>query len=154
MSYESEQKQYAEELEKLTERYEELKQFFADNPDQKENKTSYLSFNSTRDYGRMQYEQILEKKYYYYDHRKYSTLYLEFLILAFRTSELESKLNQSKLGRGVEKTADFIGGITPQHVSGRIYKVEDGDGCAKFCLWFIIIDAAIVFLYWLISGGK
>lgn len=152
MSYESEQKQYAEELEKLTGRYEELKRFFAENPDQKDCKTSYL--NRTKDYGRMQYEQILEKKYFYYDHYKYSTLYLEFLILSFRTSELESKLKQSKVSRGVEKTTDFIGGITPQHVSGRVYKVEDGDGCLKFCLWFIIIDVAIIFLYWLISGGK
>lgn len=152
MSYELEQKQYAEELEKLTERYEDLKQFFSDNPDQKENKTPYL--NRSKDFGRMQYEQILEKKYNYYDHHKYSTLYLEFLILAFRTSELENKLKQSKVGRSVEKTADFIGGITPQHVSGRIYKVEDGDGCSKFCLCFIIIDAVIIFLYWLISGGK
>lgn len=150
MSYESEQKQYAEELEKLTGRYEALKQFFADNPGKKENETSYLN---GRDYGRMQYEQILEKKYYYYDHRKYSTLYLEFLILCFRISELEYKLKQSKVSRGVEKTVDFIGGITPQHVSGRIYKVEDGDGCAKFCLWFVIIDAVICFLYWLISEG-
>lgn len=151
MSYELEQKQYAEELEKLKGRYELLKQFFANNPDKKENKTSYLN---SRDYGRMQYKQILENKYSYYDHYKYSTVYLEFLILSFRKSELESKLDQSKVGRSVEKTLDFIGGITPQHVSGRIYKVEDGDGCAKFCLWFVIIDAAIIFLYWLISGGK
>lgn len=151
MSYELEQKQYSEELGKLKGRYELLKQFFADNPDKKENKASYLH---GRDYGRMQYEQILEKKYLYYDHYKYSTLYLEFLILSFRKSELENKLDQSKVGRSVEKTMDFIGDITPQHVSGRIYKVEDGDGCAKFCLWFVIIDAAIFFLYWLISGGN
>lgn len=151
MSYELEQKQYSEELGKLKGRYELLKQFFADNPDKKDNKASCLH---GRDYGRMQYEQILEKKYLYYDHYKYSTLYLEFLILSFRKSELENKLDQSKVGRSVEKTMDFIGDITPQHVSGRIYKVEDGDGCAKFCLWFVIIDAAIIFLYWLISGGN
>lgn len=102
----------------------------------------------------MQYEQILKKKYSYYGHYNYSTLYLEFLIFSFRKSELENKLDQSKVGRSVEKTMDFIVGITPQHVSGRIYKVEDGDGCAKFCLWFVIIDSALLFLYWLISGGN
>ena len=44
--------------------------------------------------------------------------------------------------------------IIPQHVSGRVYKVENGDGCGMFCLWFIVIDVIIVFLWYIISGGN
>ena len=62
---------------------------------------------------------------------------------------------KSKIHRVIvtESNIDYIGSITPQHVSGRVYKVENGDGCGKFCLWFLIIDAFIIFLYWIISGG-
>ena len=79
---------------------------------------------------------------------------MEYKLCAHRKAELEGKLEQSKFERGATKTLDYIAGITPQHVSGRMYKVEDGDGCGKFCLWFIIIDALIVFIWFLISGGK
>ena len=34
-----------------------------------------------------------------------------------------------------------------------VYKVENGDGCGMFCIWFLIIDAFIILLYWIISGG-
>ena len=152
MSYESEQKQYAEELETIKKRHDALKLYFDNNPNKKDHFTP--SRERLNDYTRLQYERVLENKYNYFEHYKYSTLYLEYLILSLRKSELERNLNQSKLGRNMSKTADFIGSITPQHVSGKIYKVENGDGCAKFCLWFVVIDAAIIFLYWLISGGK
>ena len=32
---------------------------------------------------------------------------------------------------------------------GRVYKVENGDGCGMFCLWFMIIDAIIIGIIYL-----
>ena len=150
MSYEAEQEKYREELKTITKRYEFLHSYFENNPNEKNNREEYSWANPQR----MQLERILQNQYNDFDTSSYSTLYLEYKICAHRKSELEWKVGQSKLGRGATKTLDYIAGITPQHVSGKIYKVEDGDGCAKFCIWFVIIDALIVFLYFLISGGK
>lgn len=68
-------------------------------------------------------------------------------------AELQSKLKESKTSRKISNTLEYIGSITPQHVGGRVYKVENGDGCGMFCIWFLIIDAFIILLYWIISGG-
>lgn len=150
MSYEAEQEKYREELETITKRYEFLHSYFENNPDEKNNREEF----PWSDPQRIQLERILQNKYNDFNTSSFSKLYLEYKICAHRKAELEAKLEQSKFARGATKTLDYIAGITPQHVSGKIYKVEDGDGCAKFCLWFCLIDALIVFIYFLISGGK
>ena len=150
MSYESEQIEFQKELEQIKARYEALDKYFELHPDEKKKGWGANSFG---DYTRMQYEQILQRKYNDYDIYGWSTLYLEYKVCKYRKNELEYNLKESKTHRKISKTVDYIGSITPQHVSGRIYKVENGDGCGKFCLWFLIIDAFIIFLYWIISGG-
>ena len=105
------------------------------------------------EYKRIQYERILQYKYNDYDTSNWSTLYLEYKIFKNKKDELMYKLTESKTQRNISKTVNYIGSITPQHVSGRVYKVENGDGCATFCIWFLIIDALLIFLYYIISGG-
>lgn len=156
MSYESEQKQFAKELESLQSRLEVLDNYFKQNPSEKERKRSSYTFGNSsvvENYIRQQYEQILIQKYFDSDNYNCSTLYLEYKICKYKIVELQSKLRESKTSRNISKTLEYIGSITPQHVSGRTYKVENGDGCGMFCLWFLIIDAFIIFLYWIISGG-
>lgn len=70
-----------------------------------------------------------------------------------RKSQLERLLSQTpsdrtkdKLKINICKTAGYVSSITPQHVSGKVYKVENGNGCGTFCLWFLIIDAIILFI--------
>lgn len=77
-----------------------------------------------------------------------------------RKRELERLLSQTPTERAKEnvknnigKAAEYMVSITPQHVSGRMYKIENGDGCGTFCLWFILIDALAIFIYYLISEG-
>ena len=150
MSYESEQIEFQKELEQIRARFEALDKYFELHPEEKKKGFGSSSFG---DYTRMQYEQILQRKYNDYDIYGWSTLYLEYKICRYRKNELEYNLKESKTHRNISKTVDFIGSITPQHVSGRVYKVENGDGCGTFCFWFLIIDAFIIFLYWIISGG-
>ena len=73
-----------------------------------------------------------------------------------RKKELERLLSQTSAERtkdniknNIGKTAEYLASITPQHVSGRVYKVENGDGCGMFCLWFMIIDAIIIGIIYL-----
>ena len=155
MSYESEQEQFAKELESVKFRFEVLDNYFKQNPSEKEKRRddSFGSDPVVENYKRQQYEQILIRKYFDSDNYRCSTLYLEYKICKYRMAELLSKLKETKTSRNISKTVDYIGSITPQHVSGRVYKVENGDGCGTFCLWFLIIDAFIIFLYWIITGG-
>ena len=142
MSYEAEQEQYAKELESVKSRYEALDNYFKQNPNEKEKRSGY-SFGSDSvvgNYQRQQYEQILQRKYNDYDNYGWSTLYLEYKICKYRKNELEYNLKESKTHRNISKTVDYIGSITPQHVSGRVYKVENGDGCGTFCLWFTSVS--------------
>ena len=163
MSYESEQIELKKELEETNARLDALEKYFEQNPQEKFRYSSgkvpsnysetILSRSHLDKYKRMQYEQILQYKYYDYDTSNWSTLYLEYKILKNKKEELLCKLSESKTQRNISKTVNYIGSITPQHVSGRVYKVENGDGCATFCLWFFIIDALLVLLYCIISGG-
>ena len=82
-----------------------------------------------------------------------SVFMLEYKLCQHKKKEIEYKLKETKTYRTIIKTLNFVDGITPRHISGRIYKVKDGDGCGMFCLWFIVIDAIIVFLWHIISGG-
>lgn len=156
MSYEAEQEQFAKEFERVKSRFEALDNYFKQNPSEKEKQGGYIlgSDSIVENYKRQQYEQILIQKYFDSINYNCSTLYLEYKICKYRMAELQSKLKESKTSRNISKTVAYIGSITPQHVSGRVYKVENGDGCGMFCLWFLIIDAFIIFLYWIISGGN
>jgi len=153
MSYEQDNIKMKKELEILEPRFQVLKKYFDENPNAKRKQvgfgggrgvTSSLEDSVTR----TQYERILQNKYFHYPSWDESTLYLEYKIIAFRIADIKSKLNESKSQRNISKTMDYIGSITPQHVSGRIYKVENGDGCGTFCLWFVVVDAIIIFLLW------
>ena len=89
-----------------------------------------------------------------YDTYNDSDEYLHFRIIADRLGRCKYRLKQSKASKAFEDGVKFIGSITPQHVSGKVYKVENGDGCGMFCLWFVIIDVVICLIFFLVSGGK
>ena len=151
MSYEQEQAEYKEQLDKVIKRIKELDNIFAKHPALK------YKYSSNRDRCNSQEEYlkiILQSNYGDYNTYNDSVYMLEYRLCQHKKSDLEMKLNESKSDRNISKALDYIDGITPKHVSGRVYEVKDGDGCATFCLWFIIIDAIVVFLYYLISGGN
>lgn len=149
MSYEQEQAEYKKQLDKVVKRIEELDNAFAKHP--------YLKFSSNRSFGGNIQEEylkvILQQNYGDYNTSNDSVYMLEYKLCQHKKRDLEIKLKESKTDRNVLKVLDYIDGITPKHVSGRVYEVKDGKGCGTFCLWFIIIDAIIMFLYYLISGG-
>ncbi|MDE6824269.1 MAG: hypothetical protein K2J27_06040 [Duncaniella sp.] len=149
MTYEEEQLKYAEELKRVTKELENLEELFSD-PGQTDAKISmlyrelipvdleliYSEFKVQQQINL--FKQNLEYKYY---EKK------------FRKIELEELLSQSpadrakyNVKRNIGKSLKFAASITPQHVSGRVYRVENGDGCGTFCLWFLIIDAIIAFI--------
>lgn len=154
MTYEEEQIKYAEELKAVTIELKKLEEIFSDPALVDEKVWEY-------------YKQVnpLETKYQlstsqYEIQKKIQTFRLllesDYHKKRSRKQELERLLSQTPAERtkenvknSVGKTADYIASITPQHVSGRVYRVENGDGCATFCLWFLIIDAIIVFIYYL-----
>lgn len=148
MSYEEEQKKLSKEVAVLQLKYDALKAYFEEHPYAKKRQGGTMSWNIQRD--------MLEKQaqhYNMYDTYADSDEYLTFRLIAARLGECKYRLKQSKTQQAVSDGIKFIGSITPQHVSGRIYKVENGDGCGTFCLWFMIVDAIIVFIYYLISEG-
>ena len=154
MTYEEEQLKYAEELKTLTGELRELDDLFSD-PSLVDEKIWEI------------YKQVnpLEVKYQlttslYEKQNKIRTfkqlLESDYRKKRIRKQELERLLSQTPAERvkenvknSVGKTVDFMASITPQHVSGRVYRVENGAGCGTFCLWFLIIDAIIVFIYYL-----
>ena len=154
MTYEEEQIKYAEELKAVTIELRKLEEIFSDPALVDEKVWEY-------------YKQVnpLETKYQlsssqYEKQKKIQTFRLllesDYLKKRSRKQELERLLSQTPAERtkenvknSVGKTADYLASITPQHVSGRVYRVENGDGCGMFCLWFLIIDAIIVFIYYL-----
>lgn len=146
MSYEEEQRQLSEEYKQLKMKCDILSEYFKNNPQKKINSLSD-GFNFQRD----RLEQVALNKglsNYFRD----SNEYLSYRLMAIRLAEIEHRLNQSRTQRAVTDGIKFMGSITPQHVSGRLYKVENGNGCGMFCLWFIVIDAIICLLIFLIHG--
>lgn len=152
MSYESDQIQYQKELEQIKDRLEILDKYFVIHPYEKKKDFARNEYLGDYDCTRIQYEQILQRKYNDFDTCGWSVCYLEYKICLHRKYELEYKLKESKSHRNISKTINFLESITPQHVSGRVYKVENGDGCSMFCLWFVIIDAIIFFIIFLFLG--
>lgn len=146
MSYEEEQRQLSEEYKQLKMKCDILSEYFKNNPQKKINSLSD-GFNFQRD----RLEQVALNKglsNYFRD----SNEYLSYRLMTIRLAEIEYRLNQSRTQRAVTDGIKFMGSITPQHVSGRLYKVENGNGCGMFCLWFIVIDAIICLLIFLIHG--
>lgn len=157
MTYEEEQIKYAEELQQITTALKGIDEIFMD-PDNSYGKIVEL------------YKQLnpLDFKYQFVSNFEMQQKINRFKLILeddyrnkkYRKKELERLLSQTSAERTKEnmrnsigKAAGYMASITPQHVSGRVYKVENGDGCGTFCLWFCIIDAIIVFIYWLISEG-
>ena len=152
MTYEEEQLKYAEELKQVSSELKGLEDIFSDSAlvdakiweiyKQVNPLEMKYQLSSTRYQQKIQtFKLLLESDY----HKKKN-----------RKKELERLLSQTPAERikenvknNIGKTAEYIASITPQHVSGRIYRVENGDGCGTFCLWFMIIDALIVFIYFL-----
>ena len=146
MSYEEEQSQLSQEYKQLKMKCDILSEYFKNNPQKKINSVSD-GFNFQRD----RLEQVALNKglsNYFRD----SNEYLSYRLMTIRLAEIEHRLNQSRTQRAVTDGIKFMGSITPQHVSGRLYKVENGNGCGMFCLWFIVIDAIICLLIFLIHG--
>lgn len=152
MTYEQEQIKYAEELKQVSKELKGIEYFFAD-PNQTNIKIiehykryNPFKYNTVSELDIERFRLLLEKEYRNKKARKKELERLLSQTLAERT--------KNNIKNNIGKTVEYFASITPQHVSGRVYKVENGDGCGKFCLWFMIIDAIIVLLYWLISGGK
>lgn len=148
MTYEDEQIKYAEELKEITLALRRLDEIFKDSS---QTNVKILEFYKRQFSSNFEIQQQISiiRNFLEEDYRRKTA----------RKKELERLLSQTPAERtkdniknNIGKTAEYIASITPQHVSGRIYKVENGDGCGTFCLWFIIIDAIIVLIIYLISG--
>lgn len=153
MTFEEEQLKYAEELKKISVEFNFLHDLFSD-PSQVENKIW--------DFIKKSQVSLMDTKYLS-DFQKYqeftrikSYLENEYREKKSRKKELEYLLSQTPAERTKDKTlnkigeaAKFVSSITPEHVSGRVYRVENGNGCAMFCIWFLIIDVLIIFIYYL-----
>lgn len=148
MTYEDEQIKYAEELKEITLALRRLDEIFKDSS---QTNVKILEFYKRQFSSNFEIQQQISiiRNFLEEDYRRKTA----------RKKELERLLSQTPAERtkdniknNIGKTAEYIASITPQHVSGRVYKVENGDGCGTFCLWFIIIDAIIVLIIYLISG--
>lgn len=156
MTYEEEQIKYAEELKDVTNAIREFEELFKDSNQANARIWEYytqLNPTDARQSSRFEIQQkvitlrqLLEENYRKKVARKKE---LERLL-----PQTPSERTKDNLYDNIGKAAEYMASITPQHVSGRVYKVENGDGCGMFCLWFIVIDAIIVFLWYIISGGN
>lgn len=148
MSYETDQIEYKKQLDAINSRIKDLDTLFSKSPNLKF--TSYRPFseNTQEEY----YKIILRNKYGDFSTQNDSLLMVEYKICQYRKKELEYKLKETKTSRNLCKTIDYLDGITPRHVSGRVYEVKDGDGCGMFCLWFMIIDGIILLIIYLFGG--
>ena len=148
MTYEDEQIKYAEELKEITLALRRLDEIFKDSS---QTNVKILEFYKRQFSSNFEIQQQISiiRNFLEEDYRRKTA----------RKKELERLLSQTPAERtkdniknNIGKTAEYIASITPQHVSGRVYKVENGDGCGTFCLWFIIIDAIIVLILYLTFG--
>ena len=103
-----------------------------------------FSTKSTNRVNIILFKQSLESEYQKKKTRKKA---LERLL-----AQTPAERKKENITDNILEAAEFLTSIAPQHVSGRIYKVENGNGCGIFCLWFIIIDAIIVLLFFLFNN--
>ena len=143
MTYEDEQIKYAEELKEITFAISRLDEIFEDSSKidvkileyYKQLNPSRFQFSSSFE---IQQQISLFRNLLEEDYRRKTARKKELERLLSQTSAERTKDN---IKNNIGKTAEYLASITPQHVSGRVYKVENGDGCGMFCLWFMIIDA-------------
>ena len=151
MTYEDEQIKYAEELKEITFAISRLDEIFEDSSKidvkileyYKQLNPSRFQFSSSFE---IQQQISLFRNLLEEDYRKKTARKKELERLLSQTSAERTKDN---IKNNIGKTAEYLASITPQHVSGRVYKVENGDGCGMFCLWFMIIDAIIIGIIYL-----
>ena len=151
MTYEDEQIKYAEELKEITFAISRLDEIFEDSS---KIDVKILEYYKQLNPSRFQFSSSFEIQQQISLFR--NLLEEDYRIKTARKKELERLLSQTSAERtkdniknNIGKTAEYLASITPQHVSGRVYKVENGDGCGMFCLWFMIIDAIIIGIIYL-----
>lgn len=149
MTYEEEQLKFAEELKQVNEFITSTNQNLRTIEHYMRIPSDDPIYHLSGDYRYKSYIQDrksgLEKRLQLLENRKIDLVRL----LSQSPSERKRYKRMEKVGNAIE----FMGSITPQHVSGRVYKVENSDGCGTFCLWFCIIDAIIVFIIYIATGG-
>ncbi len=151
MTYEDEQIKYAEELKEITFAISRLDEIFEDSS---KTDVKILEYYKQLNPSRFQFSSSFEIQQQISLFR--NLLEEDYRRKTARKKELERLLSQTSAERtkdniknNIGKTAEYLASITPQHVSGRVYKVENGDGCGMFCLWFMIIDAIIIGIIYL-----
>lgn len=151
MTYEDEQIKYAEELKEITFAISRLDEIFEDSS---KTDVKILEYYKQLNPSRFQFSSSFEIQQQISLFR--NLLEEDYRRKIARKKELERLLSQTSAERtkdniknNIGKTAEYLASITPQHVSGRVYKVENGDGCGMFCLWFMIIDAIIIGIIYL-----
>lgn len=151
MTYEDEQIKYAEELKEITFAISRLDEIFEDSS---KTDVKILEYYKQLNPSRFQFSSSFEIQQQISLFR--NLLEEDYRRKTARKKELERLLSQTYAERtkdniknNIGKTAEYLASITPQHVSGRVYKVENGDGCGMFCLWFMIIDAIIIGIIYL-----
>ena len=151
MTYEDEQIKYAEELKEITLAISRLDEIFEDSS---QTDVKILEYYKQLNPSRFQFSSSFEIQQQISLFR--NLLEEDYRRKTARKKELERLLSQTSAERtedniknNIGKTAEYLASITPQHVSGRVYKVENGDGCGMFCLWFMIIDAIIIGIIYL-----
>ena len=151
MTYEDEQIKYAEELKEITFAISRLDEIFEDSS---KTDVKILEYYRQLNPSRFQFSSSFEIQQQISLFR--NLLEEDYRRKTARKKELERLLSQTSAERtkdniknNIGKTAEYLASITPQHVSGRVYKVENGDGCGMFCLWFMIIDAIIIGIIYL-----
>ena len=151
MTYEDEQIKYAEELKEIIFAISRLDEIFEDSS---KTDVKILEYYKQLNPSRFQFSSSFEIQQQISLFR--NLLEEDYRRKTARKKELERLLSQTSAERtkdniknNIGKTAEYLASITPQHVSGRVYKVENGDGCGMFCLWFMIIDAIIIGIIYL-----
>lgn len=151
MTYEDEQIKYAEELKEITLAISRLDEIFEDSS---QTDVKILEYYKQLNPSRFQFSSSFEIQQQISLFR--NLLEEDYKRKIARKKELERLLSQTPAERtkdniknNIGKTAEYLASITPQYVSGKVYKVENGDGCGMFCLWFMIIDAIIVGIIYL-----
>ena len=146
MSYEQEQAEYAKQLEVVTNRIVELESILNIDPSDRYTPISPFT-DKEKECLYMLHRQNCDNLYIYD-----GTLYVvEYKLCKLKIRELEAKLGESKTDRNILKSVRFVGGIIPRHVSGRVYEVKDGDGCAMVCLCFSLFSGLALFIYYLVT---
>ena len=130
MTYEDEQIKYAEELKEITFAISRLDEIFEDSSKidvkileyYKKLNPSRFQFSSSFE---IQQQISLFRNLLEEDYRRKTARKKELERLLSQTSAERTKDN---IKNNIGKTAEYLASITPQHVSGRVYKVENGDG--------------------------